>query len=302
VLVGANFSLSYLVANAYDGNQPGTLNYCFATNTAADTTGWTGEFTGEPTLKTATLTAPETAGTYTYALTCGGAETGVATLNVTAPLTQLTFSSVTHNFGSLTVGASAVFGLTITNTGVVPVSGSGITITGSAEFSSVTNCPASLPVGAHCQVNFTFAPTAAGSVSATWQVSGTGPGTTFVPSNGGTLSGSGTAVTGNVTLTSNGHNWGTVAVGTTSGTFGVVLTNATASSLTLTLGSVTVPFASATNCPATITAGASCNLQFTFTPSTTSVVQQVYSISADGGLVPITANGVVSTGITLTGN
>ena len=302
VVHGTDFTLSYLVTNAFDGTVPGTLNDCFATNTAGDTTGWTGAITGEPTSQTKTLTAPEAAGAYTYALTCGGSETGIATLNVTVPLTQLTFSSVTHNFGSVSVGANAAYGSTITNTGAVPVSGSGISITGSTEFTSATNCPASLAVGAHCQVTFTFAPTAAGSVSATWQVSGTGPGTTFVPSNGGTLTGSGTAVTGNVTLTSDAHNWGTVPVGTTSAVFGVVLTNGRNTSITLTLGSVTAPFASATNCPATLAAGATCNLQFTFTPSSTSLVQQVYSLSANGGAVPITAGGVTITGITLTGN
>jgi len=91
-------------------------------------------------------------------------------------------------------------------------------------------------------------------------------------------------------------------VGTTSAVFGVVLTNGRNTSITLTLGSVTAPFASATNCTATLAAGATCNLQFTFTPSSTSLVQQVYSLSANGGAVPITAGGVTITGITLTGN
>jgi uncharacterized repeat protein (TIGR03803 family) len=75
---GTSFTLSYSVANAYSK----TLQQCFATNTAGDTTGWTDVKTGSPTVANASLTAPATAGTYTYALTCGGTESGYATLVV----------------------------------------------------------------------------------------------------------------------------------------------------------------------------------------------------------------------------
>jgi hypothetical protein len=82
---GESFNLSYLVSNSYNGNVPGTNNYCFATNNAGDTTGWTGTFTGEPTSQTKMLTASTTTGIYTYALTCGGSETGTATVTVSHP-------------------------------------------------------------------------------------------------------------------------------------------------------------------------------------------------------------------------
>jgi uncharacterized repeat protein (TIGR03803 family) len=78
VAAGTSFTLSCAVANAYSA----TMQYCFATNAAGDTTGWTGILTGSPTATNATLTAPSTAGAYTYTLTCGGTETGFATLNV----------------------------------------------------------------------------------------------------------------------------------------------------------------------------------------------------------------------------
>jgi uncharacterized repeat protein (TIGR03803 family) len=75
---GTTFTLGYAVSNAYST----TLMTCFATNTAGDTTGWTGPITGAPTAQNLTLTAPATAGTYTYALTCGGMQSGFATLTV----------------------------------------------------------------------------------------------------------------------------------------------------------------------------------------------------------------------------
>jgi uncharacterized repeat protein (TIGR03803 family) len=75
---GTTFTLGYAVSNAYST----TLKTCFATNTAGDTTGWTGPIAGSPTAQNLTLTAPATAGTYTYALTCGGMQSGFATLTV----------------------------------------------------------------------------------------------------------------------------------------------------------------------------------------------------------------------------
>ena len=76
---GTSFTLGYTVSNAYSA----TLQTCqyFAydsSNNVVDT----GALTGSPTAQNATLTAPSTTGTYTYALTCGGQESGFATLNV----------------------------------------------------------------------------------------------------------------------------------------------------------------------------------------------------------------------------
>jgi hypothetical protein len=57
-----------------------------------------------------------------------------------------------------------------------------------------------------------------------------------------------------------------------------------------------------TNCGTTLAAGASCEIEFTFTPTTTSVVQVVVPLS--GSPTAITSGGVAlpSGGITLTGN
>jgi len=65
------FTLAYTVANAYSN----TLQQCFATNTAGDTTGWVAIKTASAATTNATLTASGTPGTYTYTLTCGGMET-----------------------------------------------------------------------------------------------------------------------------------------------------------------------------------------------------------------------------------
>ena len=78
VAPGSTFTMGYSVANASSA----TLQQCFATNNANDNTGWTGIKTGSPTNTNVSLNAPASAGTYTYTLTCGGMESGLATLNV----------------------------------------------------------------------------------------------------------------------------------------------------------------------------------------------------------------------------
>jgi len=75
---GSSFTLTYTVSNAASQ----TLQHCFATNSAGDVTGWAGIKTASTSSTNATLTAPATAGSYTYALTCGGIESGFVTLNV----------------------------------------------------------------------------------------------------------------------------------------------------------------------------------------------------------------------------
>jgi uncharacterized repeat protein (TIGR03803 family) len=298
---GQAFTMSYSVLNSYAGSQPGTLNQCFATNTAGDTTYWTGTINATPTTATKSVTAPASPGTYTYALTCGGQESSTVSISVATPVVN--FSSVTHNFGSVSVGASgSAYGVQLTNTSGTGFPFSGVTISGSSEFTQANNCPATVAAGATCEIVFYFAPTAGGSVSAAWSVNTTSTSFAFTPSNGGTLTGSGTASTGTVTLTSAGHNFGTIAVSTQSPTYGTELTNSSGSTITLTKGSVTAPFTALTNCGTTLAAGASCELEFYFTPSTTSTVQQVYTLSATP--TAITSGGVAlpNGGITLTGN
>jgi uncharacterized repeat protein (TIGR03803 family) len=78
VAAGSSFTLSYAASNAYSK----TLQTCVAMNSGGDTTGWTGVKTAAPTATNVSLTAPATVGSYVYTLTCGGMETGLATVTV----------------------------------------------------------------------------------------------------------------------------------------------------------------------------------------------------------------------------
>jgi hypothetical protein len=244
--------------------------------------------------------------TVTAALAAGGgysATSGASgTFTITAVATSsITFSAVSHNFGQVAVGTAATaFGLTITNTSATKAYPFSLVFTPANGFTSANNCGSSIAAGAHCQLDFYFTPTASGSVSATWSLAAE-TGFTYSPSNGGTLTGSGTT-SGGVSLTSAGHNFGTVTVGQTSGAYGTELSNSTATAETISLGTVSAPFAMLTNCGTTLAAGSSCEIEFTFSPTTTSPVSVVVPLS--GSPTAITSGGVAlpSGGITLSGN
>jgi hypothetical protein len=230
------------------------------------------------------------------------ASSGTTMVTVTVVSTNvLTFSSVSHNFGQVQVGTAATaYTLAVKNTSTTTAYPFSLVFTAAHGFTSATNCPASIAAGGSCELAFYFTPAATGAVSATWSLASES-GFTYTPSNGGTLSGSGTSQ-GGVSVTTNGHNFGPVGVGTTSPTYGVELSNSTSAAVTLTKGSVTAPFAAVTNCGATLAAGSSCELEFTFKPTTTSTVQQVYTLSAGGVTITAGGNPLPNGGITLTGN
>ena len=152
-----------------------------------------------------------------FSPTAVGTPTGTVTISGNAGLTVLpgvnltgiavtpTYTvSVTPSslaFGNETAGTtSATQNLTVKNTGNSAIGG--MTITGvAAPFTRVTNggfpggapnCGATLAVGASCTVKVAFAPTAAGSASATLTIGGTGA-THPVPSVSATLTGTGVA-------------------------------------------------------------------------------------------------------------
>ncbi len=148
--------MGYPVFNAYSS----TLKQCFATNNAGDTT-WTGIYTASPTNANVSLTAPSTAGSYNYTLTCGGMESGFATLVVTpAPSTpSATLNPTSIAFGNQTANiTSAAATVTLSNPGTATLNIAGISLTGtgstcvggivqSRPFSRVTSNDTGLSVG-----------------------------------------------------------------------------------------------------------------------------------------------------------
>jgi len=84
-----------------------------------------------------------------------------------------------RNFSTEPVGTpSSPEVIALANTGNASLSITAINITGAnaADFSQTNNCPSSLPVGASCNVNVTFTPSAGGTRTADLAVTDTAPG------------------------------------------------------------------------------------------------------------------------------
>jgi len=250
-------------------------------------------------------------GVFTASVAANGnylvSNTAMDSLQITAPPNVITFTSVGHNFGQIAVGSSTSgssnYGVKLTNTATSAFAFGGIALNGSSEFSVQTNCPATIAAGGSCELLFTFAPTATGTVSATWSVSSSSTGFSYSPSNGGTLSGSGVA-NGGVSLTSAGHNFGTVTVGQTSSAYGTELSNSSSSTETISLGPVPAgaPFTMLTNCGTKLVPGQSCEIEFTFSPTSTSPVSVVVPLSGTPTTISSGGAPLPSGGITLSGN
>ena len=144
-VAGTPVTLTFNVLNAFST----TLQQCYAfvQNAATGAGNWTGIQTGALTSGVYTGTAsitPTAPGTYTYALTCGGVESGFSgALTVTPAKGQLTLTSFTPNTSN--IGAADTT-LTLTGTGFnaldqVQVNGTSIATT----FVSTTTLTAVVP-------------------------------------------------------------------------------------------------------------------------------------------------------------
>ncbi len=132
VAAGSSTTLSWKVLNAFSA----TLQVCdaFIQGSPSGAGTWTGLQTGSYSATTKLYTGsakitPSAAGTYTYALTCGGTESGFATLTVTGSSKSSSSTTLAAAPNPATVGQS----VTLTAT-VKPSSGSS-TPTGQVSFS-----------------------------------------------------------------------------------------------------------------------------------------------------------------------
>jgi len=235
----------------------------------------------------------------------GGVTNQIATSTGTTTVTlaaNIVFTSVTHSFGEVPVGSSEVYTVKLTNNGPSAYAFTLNALSGSSAFTQQTNCPATVAVNGYCELAFTYTPTAAEADTATWSVASDS--LTFSPSDGGTLSATGAAGTG-VTLTTAGHDFSFQAVGTTSDIYGVVLANATSSPVTLSFSQTdATDFPTfADNCPTTLQAYQTCNLQYDFAPTALGYLSDLITITATqgGNSVTITSGGNTVTGILLDG-
>jgi len=206
----------------------------------------------------------------------------------------LAASLSTLSFGNVQKNKSSNLSETLTNTG-----GSTVTIsTASAsggEFSvSGLSLPMSLAPKQSTTFTVTFAPTAAGSASATLAVVSTADNSTLDIA----LSGTG-ASQGQLSVTPASLSFGSVVVGASGSLKGTL--SAAGSPVTISAGSVNSnEFGlSGITLPATLTAGQTTSFTVTFTPATSGAASATLSFSSDASNAP-TPEGLTGTGTAAT--
>jgi hypothetical protein len=239
-------------------------------------------------------------GTYGGLATKIAGSSGTVTLTVPA---DIVFTSVSHDFGTVPVGDSTTYSAQLSNNDATAFAFA-FTMSGPSTITARNNCGTSVAAGKTCELLFTYTPTApVGVESATWSVASNG--LIFSPANGGTVKGQGVAAAG-VTITTDGHNFGAEDVGTSSDVYGVVLTNGTATAVQVAITQTdTTDFITyANNCPATLQAYQSCNLQYYFEPQSTGELRDTVALNITQGGSPVTImtlGGATATGIALSG-
>lgn len=198
------------------------------------------------------------------------------------PLTYaLDASSLSLSFGQTELGQNSIRSVELVNRGTGVLELDLLSTTGSA-FASQTNCAGTLAVGASCQAQVTFTPTASGEY--TGQLS--------VPSNATSgvlnisLSGMGVplgTLSGLLVASPSSVSFSDTQVGATR-QVALTLTNSGAAALNL--GSPSVSGAQfsvqASTCPGTLQPGASCVLTVQFAPDSTALAQGQVRVPNDG--------------------
>ena len=224
-----------------------------------------------------TLSVVDSAGTQTVALYGKGASGAAAA--ALSP-SSLTFSSRTINT------TSAAQTVTLTNSGSAALSVTGISASG--NFAETNTCGSSVAAGANCTISVTFTPTTTGALSGTLSVVDT-VGTQTVA-----LSGTGTG-TATATLSVSSLTFSSQVLNITSAAMSVTLTNGGSTALSLTSIGASGNFAETNNCGTSLAAGANCNIEVTFTPTTAGTLSGTLSVVDSSGTQTVALSGTGAT-------
>jgi len=176
----------------------------------------------------------------------------------------VTLSPATLAFGTQTVGFTTIPGaLTLTNTGTLTVSISGVTITGpdADDFGPTNGCPASLTPGSSCQINVTFTPSTTGLRTASLSVAGN------APNSPQTTALSGIGVLPAVSLSPTSLTFADQLVGAASASKPVTLTDTGAGALSIASIVASGAFSETNNCGPLVGQGFSCKINVVFKPT-----------------------------------
>jgi|CZKD01.1.fsa_nt_gi hypothetical protein len=199
-------------------------------------------------------------------------------------------------FPSVPVGnSSAPQTITLANTGNAALSISAIEAAG--DYAQTNNCPPSLSAGSSCAINVTFAPTTSGTRTGTVTVSDSVAGSPQIVG----LTGTGVGLTAVVVLTPTSLVFPSTPLGTTSTSQTVTLTNTGNAALSISLVQVAGDYAQTNTCATSLSAGSSCAINVTFTPtasgSRSGAVTISDSVAGSPQIVGLTGTGVASAAV-----
>lgn len=186
------------------------------------------------------------------------------------------FSTTSVAFGSQNIGTqSSPQSVVLTNSGSAALAIAGITITGtnSNQYGQTNNCPATLSGGASCTISVTFAPTAAGTMTANLSIADNAAGSPQL------VSLLGTGVSAGVLLSPASLTFGSQTVGTTSAAQTVTLTNNGSVALSVSSITASANFTQTNTCGSSLAAGAACTINVRFAPATTGTLAGTLSVS-----------------------
>jgi uncharacterized repeat protein (TIGR03803 family) len=301
VTSGTPVTLNWQVSNAFSL----TLQNCsaFVQGSPAGAGTWTGlqagTYSGTTKLFTGSAVITPTAnGTYTYVLSCGGQESGFATLTVGTTPPKATASTSSISFGAQPVGtSSAARPIIITNTGSESLTIGAVSLSGAnpASFRTSNGCGAPLAAGGKCTVNVSFVPPSPGARAAVVSVASNAAGSPLKIS----LSGTGAAPTAGLTVNPASLDFGTQVVEFTSAPQIITVTNTTTAPVSVTsvslVGANVPSFATSNGCGVTLAVEGSCTISVSFDP------RGVGAKSASVSIVSGAASGLASVGLSGTG-
>ena len=220
-LTPANLSFATIAAGATSPIQTATLANVGSAPFVLSTISTSGPFTTSHNCPASLAAGSSCTISSRYAPTLGSATTGSTTIsgNVLNPLVLGYTGSyhslvVTQNnlaFGSIPTGSSATATVTVSNNGVVPLSGFSASMGGNSAYTVLSNNCSTLNINASCSYTIRFAPTSVGTSNTTVTVS-TGQGATATAAATG--SGVGTTLAGAAdTLSVGDHTCGVTASG-----------------------------------------------------------------------------------------
>jgi len=202
-----------------------------------------------------------------WCMSCGGAG---STEVVPAPTPGFSLSTTSIDFAQQGVGsASTPVPVSLTNIGNGTLTLSSVQVTGSNphDFTLTNNCGSSLAASAQCTFAVAFAPSAAGTRTASVLFTDNAAGSPQTVA----LSGTGTAPASSFSPTS--LTFASQSVGTTSAAQTVTLSNTGTAALSITSLAITganaSDFAQTNTCGSSVAAASSCTIGVTFTPTAT---------------------------------